>query len=56
MIASETGPMNLKRDHASLSRDVTPFDQGDHDEHNANLRQHQRDLADRKRRQDSHSE
>jgi hypothetical protein len=41
----------LKHDHAALSRDLTTFNQSDHDQHNANLRQHQKDLAAHKRRQ-----
>ena len=35
----------LKEDHAALDRDRTPFNQDDHDEHTANLRKHQGDLA-----------
>ena len=40
----------LKKDHADLARDRTPFNQADHDRHTRNLRQHQRDLADHKAR------
>jgi hypothetical protein len=41
----------LKEDHAALDRELTPFNQPDHDEHSANLRKHQGDLAAHKRRQ-----
>ena len=33
------------QEHAALPRDVTPFNQADRDQHSANLRQHQEDLA-----------
>ena len=35
----------LKKEHADLALDRTPFDQADHDQHTKNLRQHQHDLA-----------
>jgi hypothetical protein len=34
----------LKEDHAALDRDITPFDQGNHDRHRANLAKHKKDL------------
>jgi hypothetical protein len=34
----------LKRDHAALALDVTPFNKVDHDKHTADLQQHHRDL------------
>jgi chromosome segregation ATPase len=40
----------LKREHAALSRGLTPFDQADHDLHNENLRKHRADLGEHKRR------
>jgi hypothetical protein len=41
----------LKVDHAALSRARTPFNQANHDRHNADLRHHKQDLAAHKRRQ-----
>jgi hypothetical protein len=40
----------LKQDHAALDRDVTPFHQGDHDRHNANLKKHKADLVRHRKR------
>ena len=41
---------DLKRDHEALSRDRTPFNQADHDEHTGNLREHLKQLRTYKRR------
>lgn len=35
----------LKKEHADLSRERTPFDQADHDEHTEHLRKHKDDLT-----------
>jgi hypothetical protein len=35
----------LKEDHTALARDRRPFDQAEHDAHNADLATHKRDLA-----------
>lgn len=40
----------LKQEHADLSREKTPFNQADHDRHTEHLRQHRKDLADHKMR------
>src|SRR5258708_2670845 len=40
----------LQRNHEALSRDRTPFNQADHDKHNKNLREHQKQLATHRRR------
>jgi hypothetical protein len=40
----------LKSEHADLSRDKTPFDQADHDEHTAHLAKHKKDLRSHQRR------
>jgi hypothetical protein len=46
----------LKQDHADLSRDRTPFNKTDHDRHTERLRQHRKELADHKTRdEDEHS-
>jgi len=34
----------LKRDHADLALDITPFNKADHDKHTADLQQHHREL------------
>jgi hypothetical protein len=40
----------LKRQHADLALDTTPFNKADHDKHTADLRQHHRDLEEHKQR------
>ncbi len=35
----------LKEEHAGLGRDRKPFDQGEHDDHTAKLKEHKNDLA-----------
>jgi hypothetical protein len=35
----------LKKEHADLGVDRTPFNQADHDLHNAHLKKHRSDLA-----------
>jgi hypothetical protein len=40
----------LKKEHAGLSLDRTPFDQAAHDEHTERLRKHKNDLAKHQRR------
>jgi hypothetical protein len=40
----------LKREHADLALDVTPFDQAEHDAHNANLKRHKVDLHQHRKR------
>ncbi len=43
----------LKKEHAALDLDRKPFNQAEHDEHTAKLRQHRSDLIEhRKRRHD----
>ena len=42
----------LKKQHADLSLDRTPFDQAAHDEHTAKLAQHRRDLEEHKAREE----
>lgn len=41
----------LKSEHADLSLDLRPFNQAEHDAHNAHLKKHQADLHRHQRRQ-----
>jgi hypothetical protein len=40
----------LKEEHAALGRDRKPFDKGEHDAHQADLKTHQKDLARHRKR------
>ena len=40
----------LKHEHEDLALDRTPFNQADHDEHTAELRQHSKDLKEHRER------
>jgi hypothetical protein len=41
----------LKQEHEGLSRDRTPFNQADHDQHTDHLRTHKADLVKHQRRE-----
>jgi hypothetical protein len=38
----------LPREHVALDREISPFNQADHDEHTEHLRPHKSDLATRR--------